>query len=148
MKTGQADDHRPALDLGGPRSQTRKARHRDLQVRRLRPPNPARLRPPQRPCTPSAHGDSRPDPPPLVTSSIPNSSASKRPSTSAWSPASGHRATGPPLVSLVSGDATDHEGSVLSVDVDATYALARTTRLRQVSACIANVHSAFRSGSW
>src|SRR6266852_1210952 len=61
-----------------------------------------------------------------------NSSASKRPSTSAGSPASGHRPTRPPRVSLVSGDATAHEDSVLSVDVDdvdAAYALAQATGL-------------------
>jgi hypothetical protein len=57
-------------------------------------------------------------------------------------------------VSLVSGDATDHEDSVLSVDVDdvdAAYALARATGLLpdydKCQAYIANVHSAFRSGS-
>jgi hypothetical protein len=53
-------------------------------------------------------------------------------------------------VSLVSGDATDHEDSVLSVDVDdvdAAYALARATGLLpdydKCQAYIANVHSAF-----
>jgi hypothetical protein len=57
-------------------------------------------------------------------------------------------------VSLVSGDAADHEDSVLSVDVDdvdAAYALARATGLLpdygKCQAYIANVHSAFRSGS-
>ena len=57
-------------------------------------------------------------------------------------------------MSLVSGDATDHEDSVLSVDVDdvdAAYALARATGLLpdydKCQAYIANVHSAFRSGS-
>jgi hypothetical protein len=57
-------------------------------------------------------------------------------------------------VSLVSGDATDHEDSVLSVDVDdvdAAYALARATGLLpdddKCQAYIANVHRAFRSGS-
>jgi hypothetical protein len=57
-------------------------------------------------------------------------------------------------VSLVSGDATDHEDSVLSVDVgdvDAACALARATGLLpdydKCQAYIANVHSAFRSGS-
>jgi hypothetical protein len=53
-------------------------------------------------------------------------------------------------VSLVSGDATDHEDSVLSVDVDdvdAAYALARATGLLphydRCQAYIANVHRAF-----
>ena len=56
-------------------------------------------------------------------------------------------------MSLVSGDATDHEDSVLSVDVDdvdAAYALARATGLPDYDKCqayIANVHGAFRSGS-
>jgi hypothetical protein len=57
-------------------------------------------------------------------------------------------------VSLVSGDATTHKDSVLSVDVDdvdAVYALAQTTGLLpdydKCRACIADVHSAFRSGS-
>jgi hypothetical protein len=57
-------------------------------------------------------------------------------------------------VSLVSGDAADHEDSVLSVDVDdvdASYALARATGLLpdddKCQAYIANVHRAFRSGS-
>jgi hypothetical protein len=57
-------------------------------------------------------------------------------------------------VSLVSGDATTHEDSVLSVavdDVDAAYALAQATGLLpdydKCQACIADVHSAFRSGS-
>ena len=54
-------------------------------------------------------------------------------------------------MSLVSGDATDHEGSVLSVDVDAAYALAQATGLfpdyNKCQAYIADVHSAFRSGS-
>jgi hypothetical protein len=57
-------------------------------------------------------------------------------------------------VSLVSGDATGHEDSVLSVDVDdvdAAYALAQATGMLpdydKCQACIADVHSAFRSGS-
>ena len=54
-------------------------------------------------------------------------------------------------VSLVSGDATAHEDSVLSVDVDAAYALAQATGLLpdydKCQADIADVHSAFRSGS-
>ena len=56
--------------------------------------------------------------------------------------------------SLVSGDATAHEDFVLSVDVDdidAVYALARATGLLpddgKCQASIADVHSAFRSGS-
>ena len=54
----------------------------------------------------------------------------------------------------VSGDATAHEDSVLSVDVDdvdAAYALAQATGLLldydKCQACTADVHSAFRSGS-
>lgn len=57
-------------------------------------------------------------------------------------------------VSLVSGDATAHEDSVLSVAVDdvyAAYALAQATGLLpdydKCQAYIADVHSAFRSGS-
>jgi len=57
-------------------------------------------------------------------------------------------------VSLVSGDATAHEDSVLSVDVDdvdAAYALAPATGLLadydKCQAYIADAHSAFRSGS-
>ena len=54
-------------------------------------------------------------------------------------------------VSLVSGDATAHEDSMLSVDVDAAYALAQATGLLpdydKCQAYIADVHSAFRSGS-
>ena len=54
-------------------------------------------------------------------------------------------------MSLVSGDATAHEDAVLSVDVDAAYTLARATGLLPVydkcQAYIADVHSAFRSGS-
>jgi hypothetical protein len=57
-------------------------------------------------------------------------------------------------VSLVSGDATTHEDSVLSVDlddVDAAYTLAQATGLfpdcDKCQAYIADVHSAFRSGS-
>ncbi len=57
-------------------------------------------------------------------------------------------------VSLVSGDATAHEDSVLSVDVDdvdAAYALAQATGLLpdydKCQAYIADGHSAFRSGS-
>ena len=54
-------------------------------------------------------------------------------------------------VSLVSGDATAHEDSVLSVDVDAAYALAQATGVLpdydKCQAYIADVHSAFRSGS-
>jgi hypothetical protein len=54
-------------------------------------------------------------------------------------------------VSLVSSTATTHEDSVLSVDVDAAYALAQTTGLLpdydKCQAYIADVHSAFRSGS-
>ena len=53
-------------------------------------------------------------------------------------------------MSLVSGDATDHEGSVLSVevdDVDAAYALHERPDYDKCQAYIANVHSAFRSGS-
>jgi hypothetical protein len=57
-------------------------------------------------------------------------------------------------VSLVSGDATAHEDSVLSVDVDdvdAAYTLAQATGLLpdddKCQAYIADVHSAFRSGS-
>jgi catechol 2,3-dioxygenase-like lactoylglutathione lyase family enzyme len=57
-------------------------------------------------------------------------------------------------VSLVSGDATAHEDFVLSVDVDsvdAAYALAQATGLLpdydKCQAYIADVHSAFRSGS-
>ena len=57
-------------------------------------------------------------------------------------------------MSLVSGDATAHEDSVLSVDVDdvdAAYALAQATGLLteydKCRAYIADVHSAFRSGS-
>jgi hypothetical protein len=53
--------------------------------------------------------------------------------------------------SLVSGDATAHEDSALSVDVDAAYALAQATGLLpdddKCQAYIADVHSAFRSGS-
>ena len=52
------------------------------------------------------------------------------------------------------GDATAHEDSVLSVDVDdadAAYALARATGLLpdydECQAYIADVHNAFRSGS-
>src|SRR5260370_4234607 len=54
-------------------------------------------------------------------------------------------------VSLVSADATAHEDSVLSVDVDAACALAQATGLLpdydKCQAYIADVHSAFRSGS-
>jgi hypothetical protein len=57
-------------------------------------------------------------------------------------------------VSLVSGDATADEDSVLSVDVDdvdAAYALAQATGLLpdydKCQAYFADVHSAFRSGS-
>jgi len=57
-------------------------------------------------------------------------------------------------VSLVSGDATAHEDFLLSVaidDVDAAYALAQATGLLpdydKCQAYIADVHSAFRSGS-
>ncbi len=54
-------------------------------------------------------------------------------------------------MSLVSGDATAPEDSVLSVDVDAAYALAQATGLLpdydKCQAYIAGVHSAFRSGS-
>ena len=54
-------------------------------------------------------------------------------------------------MSLVSGDAAAHEDSVLSVDVDAAYALAQGTGLLpdydKCQAYIADVHSAFRSGS-
>ena len=57
-------------------------------------------------------------------------------------------------MSLVSGDATDHEDSVLSVDVDdvdAAYALAQAIGLLpdydKHQAYIANVYSAFRSRS-
>jgi hypothetical protein len=57
-------------------------------------------------------------------------------------------------VSRVSGDATAHEDSVLSVDVDdvdAAYALAQATGLLpdydKRRSYIADVHSAFRSGS-
>ena len=57
-------------------------------------------------------------------------------------------------VSLVSGDATAYEDSVLSVDVDnvdAAYALAQATGLLpdydKCQAYIAGVHSALRSGS-
>ena len=55
-------------------------------------------------------------------------------------------------VSLVSGDATAHEDSVLSIDVDdVDAALAQATGLLpdydKCQAYIADVHSAFRSGS-
>ena len=56
-------------------------------------------------------------------------------------------------VSLVSGDATAHEDSVLSVEVDdvAACALAQATGLLadydKCQAYIADAHSAFRSGS-
>jgi hypothetical protein len=57
-------------------------------------------------------------------------------------------------VSLVSGDATAHKDSLLSVDLDdvhAAYALAQATGLLpdcdKCQAYIADVHSAFRSRS-
>ena len=54
-------------------------------------------------------------------------------------------------MSLVGGDATAHEDSVLSADVDAAYALAQATGLLpdhdKCQAYIADMHSAFRSGS-
>jgi hypothetical protein len=54
-------------------------------------------------------------------------------------------------VNLVSGDATAHEDSVLSVDVDDAYALAQATGplpdYKKCRAYITDVHSAFRSGS-
>ena len=54
-------------------------------------------------------------------------------------------------MSPVSGDATAHEDSVLSVDVDAAYALAQATGLLpdydKCQTYIADVHSAFRSRS-
>jgi hypothetical protein len=54
-------------------------------------------------------------------------------------------------VNLVSDDATAHEDSALSVDVDVAYALAQRTGLLpdydKCRAYIADVHSAFRSGS-
>jgi hypothetical protein len=56
-------------------------------------------------------------------------------------------------VSLVGDDATAHEGSVLSVDVDnVDAAQAQATGLvpdyDKCQAYIADVHSAFHSGSW
>jgi hypothetical protein len=144
---------RPALDLGDPRSRTRKARHRELQVRRLRPPNPA-------PTAASA-----------PTRSISSRRLASGPAAAGyefytefhglekafgvgWIASFRSPANQAAQVSLVSGDATDHEDSVLSVDVDdvdAAYALARATGLLpdydKCQAYIANVHSAFRSGS-